>query len=137
MSKKTISIEDAKTWTKNYQGNMREGSAKAFLISCESIVEILKEMKVLQNDGKGSFSLNNVENSSIRGYLAVNPKQTDANGETMILVGTKKDNNGLERDMVEQEKNPPYKPSEVNGSGAFDFTVGCPKRCDENSPLNH
>ena len=29
---------------------MQKGSAKAFLISCETIVDILQEMKVLQSD---------------------------------------------------------------------------------------
>ncbi|RZN84706.1 MAG: hypothetical protein EVB11_01245 [Winogradskyella sp.] len=137
MSKKLISIEEAKSWTKNYQENMRSGSAKAFLISCEAIVDILKEMKVLQDKGKGTYTLNDVDSSSIRAYLAVNPKQTDANGETMILVGTMKDSSGIERDMVEGEKDAPFSKSDLNGSGAFDFHLPCPKYCDENSPLNH
>lgn len=137
MSKKLISIEDAKAWTKNFQGNMRSGDAKAFLISCEAIVEILKEMKVLQDNGKGNFSLNNVDDSSIRAYLAVNPEQTDANGQTLVMVGTMKDANGIERDMVQEEKNPPFKTSDLTGSGAFDFSEACPRQCDQNSPLNH
>ena len=137
MSKTLISIEDAKNWTKNYQDNMRKGSAKACLISCETIVEILQEMKVLQSDGKGKYILNNVSESSVRAYLAVNPKQADANGETMVMVGTMKDSSGVERDMVEEEKNAPFSKSDLTGSGAFDFVLGCPRRCDDNSPLNH
>ena len=137
MSKTLISIEDAKAWTKTYQGNMPEGSAKAFLISCETIVDILREMKVLQDNGKGGVSLNNVEDSSIRAYMAVNPKQKDANGQTLVIVGTKKDASGVARDMVEGEKDAPFKKEDLNGSGAFDFSAPCPKSCDENSPLNH
>ncbi|TCK67636.1 hypothetical protein DFQ05_1415 [Winogradskyella wandonensis] len=136
MSKKLISIEDAKKWTKNYQDNMKSGDAKAFLISCETIIDILKEMKVIQ-ETKAGITLNDVENSSIRAYLAVNPSQTKANGQTLVMVGTKKDSSGVERDIVEGEVNPPYSRSEVNGSGTFDFIVPCPDRCDENSPLNH
>ena len=137
MSKTLISIEDAKAWTKAYQDNMAKGSAKAFLISCQTIVDILKEMKVLQDNGKGNFSLNNVEDSSIRAYMAVDSKKTDANGQTLVMVGTKKDSKGIERDMVEGEKDAPFKKEDLNGSGAFDFTIGCPRRCDNNSPLNH
>lgn len=137
MSKKLIQIGDATAWTKNYQDNMRAGSAKAFLIGCDAIVDILKEMKVLQDNGKGGFSLNNVDDSSIRAYLAINPKQTDANGETLVLVGTMKDASGVERDMVEGEIDAPFKTSDLDGSGAFDFSAPCPKSCDQNSPLNH
>ncbi|RNC88396.1 MAG: hypothetical protein ED556_04215 [Winogradskyella sp.] len=136
MSKTNISIEDAKNWTKNFQDNMRKGDAKAFLIKCETLIDILKEMKVLQGS-KNTFSLHNVEDSCIRAYLAVNPNQQNANGQTLVMVGTKKDSNGVERDMVEGEKNPPYEKSELTGSGAFDFSMGCPDDCDENSPLNH
>ncbi|MFD1062397.1 hypothetical protein ACFQ1Q_04000 [Winogradskyella litorisediminis] len=137
MGKKSISIEQATAWTKTYQSNMRSGSAKAFLMSCDAIVDILKEMKVLQDDGKGNFTLNNVEDSSIRGYLAINPDQTEANGETMVLVGTKKDASGVERDMVKGEKDAPFKESDLDGSGCFDFSLPCPRHCDKNSPLNH
>ncbi|WP_299113815.1 hypothetical protein [uncultured Winogradskyella sp.] len=135
MSKALISIEDAKNWTKNYQDNMKSGDAKAFLISCETIVDILKEMKVLQ-EAKGVITLQNVESSSIRAYLAVNPKQTEANGQTLIMVGTMKDSNGVDRDMVEGEKNAPFSKSDLNGSGAFDFSKPCPNNCDPDSPLN-
>lgn len=136
MSKTLISIEDAKNWTKNYQDTMRKGDAKAFLIKCETIVEILKEMKVLQAT-KGGYTLNNVDDSCIRAYIGVNPKLSSANGQTLVMVGTKKDSSGVERDMVEEEINPPYSRSEVTGSGAFDFSMGCPDDCDDNSPLNH
>ena len=137
MSKTLISIEDAKAWTKAYQDNMPKRSAKAFLISCGTIVDILKEMKVLQDNGKGDFSLNNVEDSSIRAYMAINSEKTDENRQTLVMVGTKKDATGVERDMVEGEKNAPFNKEDVTGSGAFDFTGLCPKYCDDNSPLNH
>ncbi|SHG71705.1 hypothetical protein [Winogradskyella jejuensis] len=136
MSKNLISIEDAKNWTKNYQDNMKSGDAKAFLISCETIVDILKEMKVLQ-ESKGVITLHDVQSSSIRAYLAVNPKQADANGQTLVMVGTMKDSTGVERDMVEGEIDAPFNKSDLNGSGAFDFSLPCPRHCDENSPLNH
>ena len=137
MGKNLISIENAKAWTKNYQNNMQKGSAKAFLISCETIVDILQEMKVLQSDGKGKYTFHNVSESSFRAYLAINPKQTEANGETLVMVGTMKDNSSVERDMVEEEKNTPFSKSDLDGSGAFDFAKPCPIYCDENSPLNH
>lgn len=63
---------------------MSEGSAKAFLISCETIVDILKEMKVLQDGGIGTYTLNDVDSSSIRAYMGINPKQTEANRQTLI-----------------------------------------------------
>ena len=137
MGKTSISIEDAKAWTKNYQGNMRSGDAKAFLISCDTIVDILKEMKVIQEDSRGNITLHNIKGSNIRAYMAKNPKQTEANGQTLVMVGTMKDSGGTYRDMVKEEINPPYNPSDLDGSGAFDFTKPCPIYCDENSPLNH
>ena len=92
-SNKQIDLSQAIEWTSAFRKS-KEGqtdNAKAFLIPVEDLIGMLKEMGVLVQDfvgGKNMFHLNEGNNNDIRAYLAVDPKQTSAGGQKLIMVAT-------------------------------------------------
>lgn len=141
MSKNTIPIKEAKTWAKDYQHKGLTG-AKAFLIPVIDLIEALEEMGVIKKETDGHYSLNNVNEAGVRAYMAVDPKISVANGEKLLIVGTRIDCNGVHRDIIEGEKSSGCKDGEIDAhvsalvnSGVYDFTEPCPNVCDQNSPL--
>ncbi|GGI56504.1 hypothetical protein [Winogradskyella haliclonae] len=134
MSKKStiVPIKDAIEWTANYRKTMREGDASAFLIHASTVLDILKEMKVVIDNGGGKFTINSTENEFLRAYMAVDSSQSEANGQKLVFVGTKRDAKGVYRDMVSK---PGSKSSEDGDGNTYNFTRPCPYNCDGDSPL--
>ncbi|MGB6269486.1 MAG: hypothetical protein WBF67_10810 [Olleya sp.] len=144
MSAKPIDINDALDYARKWQ-NENKTHAKAHLIPAGDLIACLEEMKVLVNDGKGNYTLNNVDKSGVRAYMAIKrPNGTKPSPETehLLMVGTLVDCNGVHRDIVEGEKPSGCKNCDADatvaalaGSGVFDVTLPCPSECDTNSPL--
>ena len=138
-----ITIEQAKNWTAAWQSK-NPSISKAFLIPTTDIISLFKELKVLIPDANGNFILNdnNDLEVAIRAYLAIGPsEEKDEEGqdeEKLVLVGAVEvqvDGGKEFQDQVEESKHPLQ--VTLVGSGAFDFTKPCPKRCDIASPLFH
>jgi hypothetical protein len=135
LPEKGITIRQAKEWTAAWQSQNPKHS-KAFLIPMEAIVELLKELNVLESNGAGGHTLNtnNPLTPALRAYLAVGPDAQGTEEEKLVLVGAVAV--GAEyQDQVEETTN--KLKVTLSGSGAFDFTFPCPRYCDPKSPLNH
>lgn len=135
-----VNIEDAEEWTKAWQANCKD-VAKAFLIPMEDILELLTELKVLQPDGNGNLFTNGTDYpmDGLRVYNGLimdpnNPTSVAKAEKKIVLVGTV-NVDGEDQDQVENSKDSPK--VELSGSGAFDFGMPCPKRCNKNSSLYH
>lgn len=125
-----IYIKDAIAWTKAWQ-KVNPNLPKAFSIPIGDLMELLQELGVLQNDGKGNLTTHGTTNPAdgIRAYMATD---LSTNEDKLILVGTV-NVNGVAEDQVKGTTNT-LKVS-LAGEGAFDFVVPCPKKCDLKSPL--
>ena len=144
MSTRPVDIDKAIIYARKWQ-HENTTHAKAFLIPAGDLIACLEEMEVLVNDGDGNYTLNNVENSGVRAYMAIKrPEGTPASPETekLLIVGTKVDCTGKHRDIIEGERPSGCKDktvetavSALKGSGVYDFTAPCPSECDPNSPL--
>lgn len=144
MKARPIDIQEAIAYAKKWQ-NENENHAKAHLIPVSDLIACLEEMNILVADASGKYSVKNVENSSIRAYMAIKrPEKSEPRPETekLLLVGTMVDCNGIHRDLVQGEKPSGCDDNAVEkamkaiiGSGVFDVTVPCPSSCDPNSPL--
>ena len=117
----TISVEQAKEWTKNWR-EKNPKLTKGFLIPVEDLLGSLIEMGVVKTDAKGNTTINLEEKQMVRTYRGINKDGI----ETLIMVGTKKDGDNYNDIINEGEEN----------SGVYDFTTNCPPNCDKNSPLN-
>lgn len=141
MSKNEVTLEHAKTWAKKWQTENPK-HCKAFLMPTIDLIEAFIEMNVLVKQEDGNYSLQDVDSSSVRAYMAIDEKIEEGYGEKLLLVGTKVDCKGIHRDIIEDEKpsgcDDGIVETAVNaltGSGVFDFTSPCPSDCDINSPL--
>ena len=134
--KPTVPLSDAKDWAAKWQSE-NPNKAKAFFIPMEDIVEAMKEMAVLQDDGSGGFSLSLSADQGIRAYMAIdeNTPASVGSNEKLLIVGTVKDANGDHCDIIEGGTYPTSGGITRVGSGIFDFTNPCPNYCDPNSPL--
>ncbi|WP_299272856.1 hypothetical protein [uncultured Psychroserpens sp.] len=139
--KNPIDINDAISYVKLWQ-QKQPNNCKAFLIPAKDLIDTLEEMLVIKKEADGNYSLNNIEQSGIRAYMAIDPQETDGYGEKLVIVGTSIDCNGVHRDIVQGEKSPGCPNGEVDnlvsvltGSGAYDLTTPCPNTCDRLSPF--
>ena len=120
---KRISLDKAKTWTKQWRDNESSYNAhnelNAFLIPVQDLNDVLAEMG---NPADAS-------DACVRAYLGVDPT---TNEEKLVIVGTRIDETGVYRDML------PTNPSDADAPGnhIWDFTRRCPPYCDDDSDLN-
>lgn len=132
-----IPLKDAVDWTTNYRKTMRKGDAKAFLIHTSTMIDVLKDMNIIRDNGDGHFSIKNTDNTFLRAYMAVDKAQTEANGQKLVFVGTKEDAKGVYRDLIASSKNKSLDNNQEDGDGnIYDFTRPCPNKCDPDSDLN-
>lgn len=119
---KKITLQTAIDWTKQWRSVESDynkyNELNAFLIPIQDIQGVLAEMGA--NPGDDAY---------IRAYLGVDP---DTNEEKLIIVGTKKDEEGVYRDMLPVALNK----AEGNVNSVWDFTRPCPPNCDDSSDLN-
>lgn len=141
MSKNEVKLKPAKNWAKNWQQKYKK-ECKAFLMPAIDLIEALEEMNVLVKQKDGHYSIQNVDSSGVRAYMAIDEDIQEGRGEKLLIVGTKVDCNGIHRDIIEGEKPSGCDACEVDatvaeleGSGIFDFTAPCPTTCDDKSPL--
>ncbi|EDM43581.1 hypothetical protein SCB49_08323 [unidentified eubacterium SCB49] len=137
LPEKGITIEDAIDWTAAWQSKYPNNS-KAFLLPMEAIINLLKELNVLELDAtrSGTYKLNtnNPLNPAIRAYLGIGPDENGVTTEKMVLVGAVEVGDEYQ-DQVEGTSNSLKVP--LSGSGAFNFCYPCPVFCDKKSPLFH
>lgn len=137
-----ILLDDAKTWTKNWQ-SANPNHAKAFLIPALELLSCMQEMGAIKSDGDGKYIITDkMNNAGVRAYLGINPKESEGFGEKLLIVATRKDKNGDIIDIVEgrtitTDEECEQLASGLIGSGIYDFTRPCPSNCDRNSPLYH
>lgn len=122
---KKIDLATAKTWTKAWRDskatNDSQNLSNAFLISAQVLEGLLAELK-----GQSSTT------AYARAYMAIDPA---TNTETLVMVGTLPESEGgktVYRDMITGEDGTEF----AGGGSIYDFTLPCPPRCDDNSPLN-
>lgn len=134
MNAKTIPVYTAATWTKRWQQE-HPYDAKAFLIPIDDLIDSMEEMDIIIRNPNGSFTIRDIEGAGIRAYMAIDPdeKVKEARGEKLLIVGTKRDEYGIHRDIIQFESNNAATAPE--GSGVFNFTTPCPSECDPDSPL--
>ena len=138
----SIEITEAKAWARNWQIAC-PNNCKAFLMPVDDLLVCLEEMGVLQSEGSGKYTLNNVDQSGVRAYMAIDPNEKRGGGEKLLLVATQKDSDGIHRDIIRGEiidkdgveAGLDVQASNLIGSGVYDFTDPCPSECDPNSPL--
>lgn len=115
---KKISLETAQQWTRQWRSEEStynsHNECNAFLIPVQDLQGVLAEMG---NPTDGD--------ACVRAYLGVDPT---SNTEKLIIVGTKKDRDGVYRDLLPQEGSAEY--------SIWDFTSPCPPYCDSSSSLN-
>ena len=135
-SRNTITLQDAKEWTKLWQGN-NPNHCKAFLIPAEDLTEVLKEMNILVQNPSGVYILDEskLPNAGVRSYMAIDTTdgtgKENGYGEKLVIVGTTySDKTKVHSDIIKNEQDPTSK-----DSGIYDFTEPCPSECDQNSPL--
>lgn len=135
LPKNGITIEEAKYWTASWQLE-NPTKARAFLIPIPDLLELLTELTVLKSDGKGGLCTNPADHlqEGVRAYMAVGPDTKGSPEEKLVLVGAV-DVSGEYQDQVLESPHTPVLP--ISGSGAFDFTLPCPRHCDRTSPLNN
>ncbi|HIC32973.1 MAG TPA: hypothetical protein EYO76_13750 [Flavobacteriaceae bacterium] len=116
----TISIEDAKTWTENWQKN-NPNQPKAFLIPADDLIACFNTMDIkvtVDANGKLHLEVDRFE-PAVRSYLAI-----DTNDEAhLLIVGTSTTDGENYKDHPE--------------NGVYDFTRPCPSNCDPKSILFH
>lgn len=136
MSKKStiVPLADAVEWTSNFRKTMKKGDAKAFLFHASTMVDILKEMQVIKDNGKGDLVVGDTDDQCLRAYMAVDQKQAEANGQKLVFVGTKKDAKGVYRDMLPSKTNKSSDGGDLDGN-VYNFTKPCPMTCDDDSQL--
>lgn len=132
MNVKTIPVGEARNCTNNWQ-NTYKTAAKAFLIPINDLIDSLKEMNVITRNTDGSIIINDIGNAGVRIYMAMDSSKKVAKGEKVFIVATKKDSQGIHRDIITDEKN--TIPTAMEGTGIFDFSQPCPNTCDTDSPL--
>jgi len=132
----TVTLNEAKEWTKLWQGNNPD-HCKAFLIPAEDLTAILKEMNILKQQPNGTFILDETKltNAGIRSYLAIDTangtKKDNGYGEKLVIVGTTYDDKTkVHSDIIKN----PQDPTSLD-SGIYDFSEPCPNTCDQSSPL--
>ena len=134
MNKNVIPLKEAEKWTKNWRTKCPD-NCKAFLIPSIDLIEALEEMGVLKKKDNGDYALHHVEGSYIRAYVGIDPKETEGNGEKLLIVGTKRDRDGVYRDMVPERRNNSVVALKDGEGSVYDFTRPCPNNCDQDSPL--
>ena len=134
MNKNVIPLKEAENWTKNWRTKC-PNNCKAFLIPSIDLIEALEEMGVLKKKDNGDYTLNHVNRSDIRAYVGIDPATSEGYGEKLLIVGTKRDSDGVYRDMVPERRNKSVVPLKEGEGAVYDFTRPCPNNCDQNSPL--
>lgn len=139
-NRNTVTLNDAKAWTKLWQGNNPD-HCKAFLIPAEDLTAVLKEMNILVENASGKFELDEskLTDNGVRAYMGIDTtngtKKENGYGEKLVIVGTTKEvqigGAITHKDIIYNQKNPTSK-----DSGIYDFTSACPPNCDAISPLN-
>jgi len=136
-SRNTVTLNDAKEWTKLWQGN-NPNHCKGFLIPAEDLTEVLKEMNILVKQPNGEYVLDaaKLPDNGVRAYTGIDTTngtgKDNGYGEKLVIVGTTySSKTGMHRDIIKNEQDPASK-----DSGIYDFTSPCPPDCDESSPLN-
>ena len=132
MSKNAIPLKVAEQWTKKWRETC-PNNCKAFLIPALNLVEVLKEMNILQIKENGNYTMNKVNDSYVRAYMAIDTETKEGNGEKVLIVGTKLGKDGVYRDMVPDRKDD-YELEDGDGL-VYDFSKPCPNDCDPGSPL--
>ena len=134
--KNTITLEDAKEWTKLWQVENTD-HCKAFLIPAEDLTAVLKEMNILVQHPSGDYILDEskLPNAGVRSYIGIDTtngtKKENGYGEKLVIVGTTYDvKTKVHSDIIKNEQDPTSL-----DSGIYDFTQPCPSTCDVTSPL--
>ena len=113
---KKISLNTGISWTSQYRSS-HANEARAFLVSVQALNSLLAEM--------GNPTDPEV---CIRIYKGLD---TSTNEEKLVLVGTKKDRDGMYRDLL-----PDTGDTTDSEHNLYDFSRPCPPECDPSSPLN-
>ncbi len=145
-----IDLETAQDWTGRWRTDCPD-NCKAFLIPIDDVLEVLDEMGIIKV--KDEEELEKYKDYCLRAYMGIaladelpekqrkrlnllGEEKKNDKVEKMIVVGTKKDKNGVYRDMIEtlggkkdDNKNP------FSGK-IYDSSIPCPPECDDESPLN-
>jgi len=135
-SRNTVTLNDAKEWTKLWQDN-NPNHCKGFLIPAEDLTAVLKEMEILVKQPNGDYILDagKLPDNGVRAYTGIDTTNgTDKDngyGEKLVIVGTTySSKTGIHSDIIKNQLNPDSK-----DSGIYDFTTPCPSNCDQKSPL--
>jgi len=133
MSKNVIPLEKAKHWTKNWRTKCPD-NCKAFLVPSIDLINVLEEMGVIEQTGKGEYTLKDIDGTYARFYMGIDPETKEGNGEKLLIVGTKLGDDGVYRDLVPERRDAKIALREDQGS-VYDFSRPCPNECDTESPL--
>jgi len=135
-SRNTVTLNDAKEWTKLWQGN-NPNHCKAFLVPAEDLTAVLKEMNILVQNPSGDYILDESKlvDNGVRAYMGIDTTdgtgKDNGYGEKLVIVGTTYDNKTkVHSDIIKN----PLDPNNED-SGIYDFTEPCPSECDQSSPL--
>ncbi|WGD35552.1 hypothetical protein [Olleya sp. YS] len=116
----TRTIEEAKTWTENWQKNNPD-LPKAFLIPADDLIACFNTMDIdvtVDANGKLHLKVDRFE-PGVRSYIGI-----DDNDEAhLLIVGTSTSDGKNYEDHPE--------------NGVFDFTRPCPSNCDPKSIMFH
>lgn len=119
---KKITLQTAIDWTQEWRSvesdYNKHNELNAFLIPIQDLQGVLEEMGANPGD-----------DACVRAYLGVN---SHTNEEKLIIVGTKKQADGVYKDLLPAVLNK----AEGNKNSVWDFTQRCPPHCDESSSLN-
>jgi len=138
-SRNTVTLNDAKEWTKLWQDN-NPNHCKGFLIPAEDLTAVLKEMNILVENSSGKFELDEskLPDNGVRAYTGIDTTngtgKDNGYGEKLVIVGTtkvtKKGGAIVHEDIIYNQDTPTSK-----ASGIYDFSEPCPNTCDQSSPL--
>jgi len=134
----TVSLLVAEKWTAAWRTQC-PNNCKAFLIPAVDLVEVLNEMGILGDKAaKKAQKKAEKKKRDVRAYMAIGSENGGPTEERVLLGGTKKDKEGVYRDIIDGSIDgkgvTAIKGS--NGSGVYDVTAPCPPYCDDLSPLN-
>lgn len=136
-NRNTVTLNDAKEWTKLWQNN-NPNHCKGFLIPAKDLTAVLKEMNILVKHPSGDYILDEskLPDNGVRAYTGIDTTngigKDNGYGEKLVIVGTTySSKTGIHSDIIKNEQDPTSK-----DSGIYDFTRPCPPECDISSPLN-
>ncbi len=149
MKNTQVTLDEAVLWTKIWRIACPT-NCKAFSIPIQDLVDVLKEIGVLEHKEGKTYELNEKTINGVRAYMAIDPNESAGGGEKLLIVGTHPELNQKTGKMVQRDiingkidnKGPVINPK--NGladsmgdpeTGIFDFTSPCPDACDDDSPL--